>query len=379
MSDRAREVGMSRRSAAIWLTIVLLLGVLIALVPRAESVESTLALRRFLAESGYQVSEGGPPPPPGGTYVLLSDLRTSDEDRALLAWAASGGRLVVADPRSRLITLAGATMDDTVGLVGARTLAPSCLAEEAVGVQEIVVRSSDRVLQGGDRFVSCYDGHLLVRAHDRGTVVLLGGFTALTNEHLRAADNAVLALRLAGSGGPVVFGSPIPPAAAGVSTGVWTALPERAKTAIVAIVLAALVYAVLRARRLGRPAVEEPIAPIPGSELVRATSRLYRRGRSVAYAARVMREATRSRLGRRFGVPGDGDGLPPVVANATGMSPERLEEGLAGPDPRTDEELIRLGSLLSEIESRATTRETAAAVATGGIDTRGDDARGVTP
>jgi hypothetical protein len=347
---------MSRRLAAMWLTIVLLLGVLIALVPRAESVESTLALRRFLAESGYQVSEGGPPPR-GGTYVLLSDLRTPDEDRALLAWAASGGRLVVADPRSRLITLAGATMDDTVGLVGARTLAPSCLAEEAVGVREIVVRSSDRVLRGGDRFVSCFGGHLLVRAHDRGTVVLLGGFTALTNEHLRAADNAVLALRLAGSGGPVVFGSPISPAA-GVSTGVWTALPERAKAVLVAIVLAALVFAVLRARRLGRPAAEEPIAPIPGSELVRATSRLYRRGRSVAYAARVMREATRSRLGRRFGVPGDIDGLPPVVANATGMSPERLEEGLAGPDPRTDEELIRLGTLLSEIESRATTRET---------------------
>jgi len=98
MSDRAREVGMSRRLVAMWLTIILLLGVLIALVPRAESVESTLALRRFLAESGYQVSEGGPPPR-GGTYVLLSDLRTPDEDRALLAWAASGGRLVVEHAR----------------------------------------------------------------------------------------------------------------------------------------------------------------------------------------------------------------------------------------------------------------------------------------
>ena len=66
----------------------------------------------------------------------------------------------------------------------------------------------------------------------------------------------------------------------------------------------------------------------------------------------------------------DSDALPPVVAHATGMSPERLEEGLAGSDPRTDEELIRLGSLLSEIESRATTRESVASVATGGIDTR---------
>ena len=205
---------------------------LIALVPRAESTESTFALRRFLAASGRQVSEGGPPPEAGGTYVILYDLRTPDEARSLLAWAASGGRLVVADPRSTLVTLSGASVGDPVGLVGARSLEPACLAEEALGVRSIVVRASDRSLRGGDRFVSCFDGHLLVRSHDRGTLVLLGGFTALTNEHLRTADNALLALRLAGSEGPVVFGPPVPAEMAAPATGVWGALPERAKVAI---------------------------------------------------------------------------------------------------------------------------------------------------
>jgi hypothetical protein len=253
---------------------------------------------------------------------------------------------------------------EPVGLVGARTLEPACLAEEAIGAREIVVRASDRSLVGGDRFVSCFDGHLLVRAHDRGTVVLLGGFTALTNEHLRSADNAVLALRLAGTGGRVVFGPPIPSAGAAPGSGVWSALPERAKAAIVAIVIAAIAFAAVRARRLGRPAAEEPIAPIPASELVRATGRLYRRGRSLGYAARVMREATRARVGRRFGVSGESDTLPTVIANATGMPPDRLEEALAGLEPRTDDELIRLGSLLSEIESRAGARS--GAMVTGG-------------
>ena len=352
-----------------WVGILLLLGLLLVLMPRAESVESTLALRRFLAESGVNVSEGGgPPPAPGGTYVLLDDLRTPDEARALLSWAATGGRLVVADPGSPLVALAGARVGESVGLVGAQSLEPSCLAEEAVGVGRIVVRASDRSLRGGDRFVSCFGGHVLARAHDRGTIVLLGGFTALTNEYLREADNAVLALRLAGPGGTVVFGPPIPAAGTAPGTGVWTALPERAKAAIVAIVLAAIAFATVRARRLGRPSAEEPIAPIPASELVRATSRLYRRGRSLGHAARVMREATRARVGRRFGMPGASEGLPTVVANATGMPPERLEEGLAGPEPRTDEELIRLGSLLSEIESRAgaTSRATSGAEYTGG-------------
>jgi hypothetical protein len=81
-----------------------------------------------------------------------------------------------------------------------------------------------------------------------------------------------------------------------------------------------------------------------------------------------MREATRTRLGRRWGVPADSESFPTVAAHATGLSPERLEQGLAGPEPRTDEELIRLGSLLSEIGSRAM-RTTAAG------DAAGDDTR----
>jgi len=344
---------MSRRMVVAWVVILLLLGVLIVLLPRAESVESTVALRRFFAEAGMEVSDGGPPPDPDGTYVLLDDLRTPDEARSLMDWAASGGRLVVADPRSAIVSLAGAEVGDSVGLVGAQTLEPGCLGEEALGVARIVVRASDRSLLGEDRFVSCFGGHLLVRRHDRGTIVLLGGFTALTNEYLRSADNAVFALHLAGSRGEVVFGPPIPSAGAAPETSVWSALPERAKAAIVAIVLAAVAFGVLRARRLGRPPAEDPIAPIPASELVRATSRLYRRSRSLAWAGATMREAARARIGRRFGVPSDSEALPTVAANATGMPPERVEEGLAGPAPRTDEELIRLGSLLSEIESRA--------------------------
>jgi hypothetical protein len=366
---------MSRRMVVAWLAILSLLGVLLVLLPRAESVESTIALRRFLSEAGIDVSEGGPPPEPGGTYVLLDDLRTPDEARSLLDWAASGGRLVVADPRSTLVSLSGAEVGDSVGLVGAQTLEPACLAAEALGVGRIVVRASDRSLRGGDRFMSCFGGHLLVRAHDRGTIVLLGGFTALTNEHLRAADNAVLALRLAGSGRRVVFGPPIPAAGAAPETGVWSALPGRAKAAIVAIVLAAVAFAALRARRLGRPPAEDPVAPIPASELVRATSRLYRRSRSLAWAGAVMREATRARVGRRFGVPSNSDALPTVAANATGLPPERVQEGLAGPAPRTDEELIRLGSLLSEIESRARagagTNAGAGVRADGGAEVRG--------
>jgi hypothetical protein len=338
---------------AVWLAIVALLGVLVALMPRAESGESTLALRRFLAGSGADVSEGGSPPSPGGTFVLLRDLRTREEARSLLDWASNGGRLVVADPASAVVSLAAAEAGGPIGLIGAKTLEPACVAGEVVGVRRIVARASDRTLRG-EPFVSCFGGLALIRAYGRGSVVLLGGFTALTNEHLRQADNALLALRLAGQGSSVVFGPPTPPQGRAPAAGVWATLPDRAKAMIVGIVAAAIAFAAVRGRRLGRPFIEEPVTPIPASELVRATSRLYRRGRSLGYAARLMREATRARIGRRFGVEGGNHELPAIAARATGISPERVEEALTGPDPATDEGLIRLGSLLAEIETRAT-------------------------
>jgi hypothetical protein len=337
---------------AVWLMILVVLGVLVVLMPRAESGESTLALRRFLANSGVDVSEGGPLPSPDGTFFLLHDLRTTEEARSLLDWAASGGRLVVADPASAVVRLAGAEVGDPLGLVGAQTLEPGCLAEDVVDVRRIVARASDRTLRG-DPFVSCFEGLALVREHGRGSVVLLGGFTALTNEYLRAADNALLALRILGLRSTVAFGSPTPLQAGAPATGVWGALPDRAKVMIVAIAFAAVAFAAVRGRRLGRPVLEEPIAPIPASELVRATSRLYRGGRSLGHAARAMRASTRARIGRRFGVGAGHEELPVIAANATGMPPERLEEALTGPEPRTDEELIRLGSLLAEVETRA--------------------------
>ncbi|HWL90516.1 MAG TPA: DUF4350 domain-containing protein [Actinomycetota bacterium] len=335
----------------VWLCVAVLLGVLAVLMPRAESGESTLALRRFLAGSGVEVSEEGSPPP-AGTFLLLHDLRTREEARSLLEWAAGGGHLVVADPASAVVGLAGAEAGEPLGLVGAQAREPACLAEEVVGIRRIAARASDRALRG-DPFVSCFGGLAMVRAHGEGSVVLLGGFTAFTNEYLRSADNALFALRVLGRGPEVTFGSPIAPQGGAPTMGVWEALPERARAMIAAIVVAAVVFAAVRGRRLGTPSPEEPIAPIPASELVRATSHLYRRGRSLGHAARVMRASTRGRIGRRFGVEAGRDELPAIAAHATGMPPERVEEALAGPEPRTDEDLIRLGSLLAEVETRA--------------------------
>lgn len=346
---------MSRRAVVLWTLAVALLSVVLVLMPRAESGDTTLALRRFLATMGLRVSEGGSPPE-SGTFVLLQDLRTGEEARSLLRWAGDGGRLVVADPASAIPALSGARPAAPVGLAGNETLEPGCVTEEIVGVRAIAARASDWSFAPGGPFVSCFHtdggGYLLVRGYGEGTVVLIGGRSSLTNELLRAEDNALWALRLVGDGPEVVFGPPQPPSAADSSGGLWATLPPAAKVVIVAIALAAVAFALVRGRRLGRPVREEPLAPIPASELVRATGRLYRRGRTPAYAGRLMREATRARVARRLGTRGEPTELAAILAGTTGMSGKDVEEALTGREPASDEELIRLGRLLSEVERR---------------------------
>lgn len=331
------------------------LAVLVLLTPRSEDPDSTLALRRFLDNLGVDVSERDGLPSADGTLVLVADIRGPDEAQPILEWVEGGGHLVVADPASTIVELVGGSATATLGFGGTLELTPGCVAPAVVGVDRIVARASDLALVASDpALVSCFpvgDGALvLTRTYGDGTVTLMGGASSFTNALLREADNAVLAAGVAGPGSEVVFG----PAASAVpgSTGIWDALPDRARAAVLAIIAAVIAFALVRARRLGQPAVEEPIAPIPGSELVRAAGRMYRRARATSYAGTLMRQATVARMSRRFGTGGAQD-LSGAVARASGLPRDRIEEILAGREPRDDDELMTLGTELEHISAGA--------------------------
>jgi hypothetical protein len=348
----------SRRARRSWAGAIGLLAVLVLLTPRAEDPDSTLAFRRYLSNMGFEVSDAASPPPPGGTLILLDDLRGADEANAILRWVEQGGRLVVADPNSGVLPLVGAIPAGPMGFVGNAGVAPACLAPEAVGVGTAVIRASDVSLQATEAgFVSCFpaeDGSfLLTRHYGSGTVTLLGGSSPLTTELLTAGDNAVLALQIATPGRQVVFGPPLDPGAAG-SADLWDLVPEPARIGGVAMILSVLAFAVVRARRLGPPVLEDVIAPIPASELVRATSRMYRRARAAAYSGRLLRQAALARYSRRRGgAPGGADDLVTSVSHASGVPAARVKEILDGPAPRSDQDLIQLGRELEELASQA--------------------------
>ncbi len=334
------------------------LAVLVLLTPRSEDPDSTLALRRFLENLGLQVTERDGLPAVGGTLVLVADIRGPEEAQPILDWVEGGGHLVVADPTSTIVEMVGGSATTTLGFGGTLELTPGCVTPAVVGVDRIVARATDLVLVARDpALVSCFpvgDGALvLTRAYGEGTVTLLGGPSAFTNALLRERDNGVLAAGVAGvagAGSEVVFGPPT--TAAPGSTSVWDALPEGARAAVLAIIVAAVAFALVRARRLGQPAIEEPIAPIPASDLVRAAGRMYRRARATSYAGTLMRQATGARLSRRFGIAG-ADDLSGAITRASGLPPDRVEEILAGPEPRDDDELMTLGAELEGLSARA--------------------------
>jgi Domain of unknown function (DUF4350) len=347
---------MSRRARLLWAGAVAVLVMLVLLTPQAEGPDSTLALRRYLTNLGFEVRDDASLPEPPGTLILLQDLRQPDEERTILDWVEQGGRLVVADPDSPIVGILGASYAGPIGFVGTLDLEPRCLASEVVGVGAVVVRASDAALSAdAAEFVSCIQAaegsFLLTRRHGEGTVTLLGGVSPLTNELLPNRDNAVLAAQLAGPGRRVVFGPALPAGPTG-TTDLWGLLPQSARVAAVALILAVVLFAARRARRLGRPVIEAPVAPIPASELVHATARMFRRARAVAYCGTILREFAAQRFSRARGLAPRAEGLAATVAHASELPEARVDEILRGTDPRTDEDLIMLGRDLEELASR---------------------------
>jgi uncharacterized protein DUF4350 len=320
----------------------------------------TLALKRLLSGMGLSVRVAPSPPEPPATFVVLGDLRDRPEARRLLDWVEGGGRLVVADPGPGLIDLANLEAGPAISaLSDEATLHPACAAPEASGVATIVAAGSDLSLSSHlARSYGCFPARTgafeVSLFRGRGTAVLLGGASPFTNRFLPRADDAAFAVRLLDAGGPVVFGPPLPPeAAGGPSKSLWALLPAGARAAVIGLMIAAVAFALVRGRRMGRPVVERPLSPIAGTELVRASANLYRLARSVPFAGGLLREAADQRLRRRLGLPqaASPEQVAAVLSRAAAVSGDRAQAALGGADPVTDDELIALGRELDALRN----------------------------
>ena len=250
----------------------------------------------------------------------------------------------------------------------ARTPACSLPAAVAAGSAEVAEISYSASRPPGGDAVLCYadDGLaalvVLIDADGR-RVTFLGDTRPLTNDRLDDAGNAALALGLLRADGPLVWllpaltaGSPQAPAnlIELIPTGVWWVLGQLA--------VAAALAALWRGRRLG-PVVAEPLpVVVRAAEATEGRARLYRRFRAADRAGEALREATRSRLCRRLGLPraAPREVLVEAAARRSGWAPGEVEAVLHGgpvspadtatSQPLTDVSLVRLADALDTLE-----------------------------
>ena len=241
----------------------------------------------------------------GGTVAVMDAGRlTGAETRALRAFAERGGRVIAGgEPRDWTRELAGDLDWDGDGPETARRLAET---PETAGVTRVETAGDGRWRSAGraQRALAGDKGSLLLLADvGRGRVALLADTSPLQNRLLDHADNAALALALAGRG-PLTFVESVH--GYGPTRGL-AALPARFGWALIGLLLAALALMVARGRRLGPPEPERRDLPPPRRTYVDSLAATMARGRAREEAVAPVRAEARRLLARRAGL-GRGQG-----------------------------------------------------------------------
>ncbi len=297
------------------------------------------ALRRDPSKGGL---------PASGTIVVLDAPGLPREDlRALERFAERGGHLVVGGRDGD--ELATFFLDDAPrwsrgGGRDPRTLVP---VAETRGVANVRTAGEGQWDQAGEGLPVLGSGEgdalLVVARTGRGRVSMLADASPLQNRLLGKADNAALALALAGSG-PVAFLET--PHGYGEARGL-AALPRNAKWALGLLVAAALLFMAARGRRMGPPEiVERPLAPPRVAYVESLGALLARKPDAAALGERVRRAA----LARLRVDPDDAEGVA-ERGRAAGLDEAEVAV-LAAPATDPDAAILA-GRALAKLEARA--------------------------
>ena len=327
--------------------------------PASPGPLGTKGLVEVLRELGGEVRVSGEPPGAGTeTALLLSDDLSPGRRQRLLDWVGRGGTLVVADPSSGVTAVeqAGSTQ---IGLLDAeieRRCDVAALADvgrvAAPGGVVFEIPEGQGV-PGGTR--ACFprnDGAwLLVQPVGSGTVVRLGGASVLINRELGEADNAVLLASLLVPAEGTTVQVLQPPLPGGGDAGLTDLIAPRVRLVLWQLVVAFVLLALWRARRLGRPMAEPQPVQLPGAELVVAVGNLLQRAKGRGQAAGLLTDDLRRSLAERLGLPPStpADQVADTVAARTGIPRERVLRTLTRSTPRDEAELVALSQAIDTV------------------------------
>ena len=234
--------------------------------------------------------------PPGSTLVVLgADSLSSAAGRNLNRFVRAGGRLIVGggDPTATL----PAVLARPPGWTGSGSLVVKTVASgpEVDGVSTVLTAGAGAwtSVTGTVALAGARGPALLVLGLGSGRVDLLADASPVENRLLASADNAQLALNLAGPRGtPVIFAEALH--GYGEATGL-AAIPTRWWVVFAALCLAWAAWALARGRRIG-PAEKPAPEPVPPrSAYVDALAHALVRGRDRQAQAELVRAAAARR------------------------------------------------------------------------------------
>jgi hypothetical protein len=320
---------------------------------------------------------------PGGSRAIAQLLRGQGvsvervTDRARALAAPAGSTLVVAYPQllspDDLDTLARMPADvvllgppATGSAFGADVVAagvpvarrdPVCPLPQATAAGAAVTGGAALRLapQQGETGATCYPaegGSTLVQTSraDGTTRTILGTGVTLTNDRIADDGDAALALNLLGAHPAVLWWLTTPPLAG--QQPLTSLLPAWVWPASGQLVVAVLLLAWWRGRRLGRVVVEPLPVVVRASETTEGRARLYRRARATDQAAKHLREGSASRLAASLGLPrgSSNEALAAAVSERSGRPKGEVGWLLYGPNPDSESTLVALASQLDSLE-----------------------------
>ena len=379
--------------------LILLGGAVVALLQPLPTVTGYLdpagtdaagahAITDILAERGVTVIRAITPEAagsavrragPGGVTLVVTSpaLLTSGQLAGLARLPAD--RMIIGPDQAALTWLA-----PQVGLRGrapVQALPPGCALPAAQlagnadlgGLRLTTLARPRAAARAGTRL--CYPAggsFSLIRYTAAGrAITVLGTGNAFTNGSLARLGNAALALNLLGGHRTVVWLVPGPgrgAAAAGSGGGagggaggaptLFSLIPLPVYLVALQLVVAALLTALWRARRLG-PLIPEPLPTVVrASETVEGHAGLYRARHARGRAAATLRAAMLARTLPALGLAPDA--RPIEVATAfsarSGSGQARIEAMLFGPAPGDDAALVALAGDLDALEREVRTQ-----------------------
>lgn len=363
VSPDARRIWRAVHGPAAIALVIIAVGVTVALVrggheggsldPDSVTPSGSRALARLLKAQGVRVV-------PVDTAAAVADALGTGATLLVTRpeWLVPEQLRPLGDRAANLVLISpDQDVLDTL-LPGARVAGEAAVVDRSPRCSLADATAAGDAAMGGTVYradgTACYpagDAAALVQA---GAVTLLGTGAPLTNERLDEAGNAALAMRLLGRHDRLVWFTPTlgDPSLRPSARSPVDLVPDGWRFGLLQVVVAVLLLAAWRARRLG-PVVTEPLpVVVRAAETVEGRARLYRRAGAADHAAQALRHAALDRLVVALGLGRDAAPASVVaaVARRTDRPDAEVHALLYGPPPVDDTALVRLADALDAME-----------------------------